>query len=363
MIDVFEHGTNGFGSYRVPALLRLQSGALLAFCEARAILSDHAKNKIVLKRSEDNGSSWSELTVVADAGSDALNNPLVVEDAKTGDIILMYQEYPYTSPNEVEDEQQWISHISQDFPANVHEGAVVEGYDGKVCRTYVQRSNDSGITWTPRQEVTRQVKRPREVTSYAGGPGIGIQIKQGKYKGRIIMPFSQGPWGMMKVYAVFSDDNGMRWQYGHVAPSEPDEQANEVQIAELGDGRLHLNARSFKGNKLRKTAESDDGGMSWSALQDSSDLVEPECQGSTISFYQNNTFDRLLYCGPSDSVFRNNGILKQSTNHGVTWQPLQTVYQGFFGYSSMCQLNEHEVGVLFERDEYEKISLRIIQCD
>ncbi len=363
MIDVFEQGKDGYGSYRVPVLLRLHRGVLLAFCEARQILSDHAQNKIVLKRSPDDGETWGKMKTVADAGSDALNNPLVVQDVVTGDVILMYQEYPMTSPDEVEVEEQWISHVSQNFPANVHEGAVVEGYTGKICRTFIQRSSDEGVSWSDPEEITTQVKRPRKVTSYAGGPGIGIQLKIGQYEKRIVMPFSQGPWGAMKVYAVLSDDGGKSWRYGNTAPCNAGEQANEVQVAELKGGSLLLNARSFKGKKRRKTAVSRDGGTSWSPLKDAEDLVEPECQGSTISFYRRKEFDGLLYCGPSDSALRRNGVLKKSADEGLSWQGIRTVYEGFFGYSSICQSNDIEIGVLFERDQYEKISFRRLKIN
>ena len=51
--DIFTAGVDGFGSYRIPALLRTSKNRLLAFCEARSILSDHAQNKIVVKISAD----------------------------------------------------------------------------------------------------------------------------------------------------------------------------------------------------------------------------------------------------------------------------------------------------------------------
>lgn len=354
--NIFEAETEGFGSYRIPALLPMPDGKLLAFCEARAILSDHAHNKIVLKTSQDNGTSWSEQILVADAGDNALNNPLVVIDASSGDIVLMYQEYPYTTADAVADPAAWVSHAGQNFPSNVHEGAVETGYQGRICRTFVQRSSDAGLTWSAAVEVTRQVKRPTEVTCYAGGPGIGIQLRTGQYKNRIIMPFTQGPWENMKVYAVYSDDGGYQWQYGEVAPAAVNEHANETQMAELSDGRVILNARSYQGNYLRKTAVSDDGGISWSALRDTPDLPEPECQGSIISLLHNSQHSGLAYCGPVNPTQRSEGVLKISQDDGSSWQHAASVYTGSFGYSSICQLGSGEIGVMFERDNYNAIS-------
>lgn len=354
--NVFEAHVDGFGSYRIPALLRLLDGQLLAFCEAREILSDHAHNKIVLKTSHDNGTTWSKQILVADAAENALNNPLVVQDSLSGDIVLMYQQYPYTTTDAVADPSQWVSHAGQNFPANVHEGAVEQGYEGRVCRSFVQRSSDGGRKWSTPVEVTKQVKRPVDVTCYAGGPGIGIQLRSGPFKNRLVMPFTQGPWNNMKVYAVYSDDGGYLWQYGEIAPAKQGEHGNETQMAELADGRVVLNARSFQGKGLRKTAFSSDGAHSWSPLQDTLDLTEPECQGSMIAVQENGSFTGVLYCGPESKTQRSNGTLKFSNDYAANWQHAATVYEGSFGYSSICQLAESDIGVLFERDNYHSIA-------
>ena len=104
IIDVFIAGEEGFGSYRIPSIIYTNNDSLLAFCEARAELNDHAQNKIVLKRSLDKGESWEDLQVLADAGINSLNNPLAVEIAETGRILLMYQFYPYTKITDVENQ-------------------------------------------------------------------------------------------------------------------------------------------------------------------------------------------------------------------------------------------------------------------
>ena len=135
IVDVFNANVDGYGSYRIPAFLALPNGRLLAICEARAILSDHAHNKIVMKTSDDNGATWSEQILIADAGDNALNNPLVLRESVSGDIVLMYQQYPYTPVDAVADPSEWISHAGQNFPANVHEGAVKEGYEGAARAT------------------------------------------------------------------------------------------------------------------------------------------------------------------------------------------------------------------------------------
>ena len=57
----------GYQFYRIPSLLRVAAAAgtwLLAFCEGRQQRTDHGKVDIVLKRSADDGVTWSQLSVV-----------------------------------------------------------------------------------------------------------------------------------------------------------------------------------------------------------------------------------------------------------------------------------------------------------
>src|SRR5947209_1938475 len=170
--DVFVGGQDGYPAYRIPALITTKSGSLLAFCEGRASLRDHAENDIVMKRSTDAGKTWGALQLIDDDGTNALNNPTVVVLRESGRIILMYQRYA----------------------KGFDEHRAEPGLDGpRVCRTFVTHSDNDGLGWSPRVEVTAQVKRPTEVTSTASGPGIGIQLRRGKQVGRILMPFNQGP--------------------------------------------------------------------------------------------------------------------------------------------------------------------------
>ncbi|MCK4746825.1 MAG: exo-alpha-sialidase, partial [Bacteroidales bacterium] len=283
--DVFIAGQDQFASFRIPSIIHTGKGTLMAFAEARKELNDHAENKIVLKRSTDGGKTWGGLQKIADEGKNSLNNPLVVWIQETGKIILMYQFYPFTRKEEVKEPGLWKSHEDQDFPPNIHEAAVQEGYEGdKVCRTFIISSKDEGKSWSGPGDITRSVKRPVGVTSYAGGPGIGIRIRNGKYRGRIIMPFSQGPWSDMKVYAVYSDDRGGTWKRGETAPNTLPGMPNEVQVVELADGRIMLNARTFKGKPYRMISFSSDGGENWSELKYDIALQDPGCQGSILRF-------------------------------------------------------------------------------
>jgi sialidase-1 len=364
--DVFVAGQDGFGSYRIPSIIKTRGDMLLAFAEARKELNDHAENKIVLKRSADRGTSWMKIQIIADSGKDSLNNPQVVQVAETGKIILMYQHYPYTREEEVENPGEWKSHEDQEFPPNIHEAAVQPGYEGdKICRTFMITSEDEGETWTPPLDLTRSVKRPVDVTNYASGPGIGIQLRIGKYKGRLVMPFSQGPWSDMKVYAVYSNDQGESWNRGKTATCFISGMPNEVQMVELSDGSIMLNARAFKGKSFRMVSFSHDGGVSWTELEYDEGLQDPGCQGSILrlAFPGPGQDSILAFSNPAHPEKRINGTLRLSMDEGKTWKLSKTIYKGSFAYSCLARLAGDECGILFERDKYARISFTRLNTD
>lgn len=336
-VTVFTNGQDGYPAYRIPSLLTTRRGALLAFAEGRMSLRDHAENDIVLKRSTDGGQTWSALQLVAEDSTNALGNPTAVVVRETGRVLLMYQRY------------------AKGFDEHKAE----PGLDGpRVCRTWLQHSDDDGATWTKPREITAAVKRPLEVTSTAAGPGIGIQLGRGIHAGRILMPFNQGPYGKWKVYAVFSDDGGLNWRYGETAPEPGKGFANEVQFIELGDGSVMLNARNQNGAKRRKVSVSRDGGATWSPLQDDVTLVESQCQASLLRHPGGTdpAGDVFLFSNPATQTGRTNGTIRLSRDEGQTWPVARTLYAGGFAYSCLASLPDGAVGCLFERDGYKTIS-------
>jgi len=336
--DVFVSGQEGYHTYRDPSVVATKAGTVLVFCEGRATQADHAHNKIVLKRSMDGGASWYGLQTIADAGDDCLNNAtsLILE---SGRVLLMYQKY------------------KDGF--DEHDAA--PGYtDDAICRTYTIYSDDDGKTWSAPGEITRQVKREAVVTSVAVGPGVGIQLRRGEHRGRIIMPFNQGPYGQWRVYAVYSDDGGKSWEMGELAPEESKGMANEVQMVERSDGSIYLNARSMGGRYRRKTAVSDDGGQTWSGLKDDPALIEPQCMGSVIRYSDplDGKKNRILFSNPAALTQRVNGTVRLSYDDGATWPVAKTIRTGKFDYSCLGVLKDGDLVCAYgtgELSRHEKI--------
>ncbi|KAJ8134093.1 hypothetical protein OY671_012693, partial [Metschnikowia pulcherrima] len=78
---VFQAGDDGYKSFRIPASLATRKGTSLAFAEGRkGSTADSGDIDIVLKRSTDQGRTWSGIEIIADRGPDTIGNPCPVQD-------------------------------------------------------------------------------------------------------------------------------------------------------------------------------------------------------------------------------------------------------------------------------------------
>ena len=341
-IDVFWSNDGYYPQYRIPSIIKTQAGSLIALIEGRESISDHAKNDIVMKRSTDDGDTWGPPITLHDAGSNCLNNPCIVQldTIYPGRLLLMFQQYPY----------------------GCHEGCVGQGYTGNICRGYLMWSDDDGLSWSAPLNITQQVKRPTGDTSICSGPGRGIQLRYGPWAGRIIFPFNHNGTTGWKNYAVYSDDGGISWQWGDDAPDAnlpSGVRGNEVQMVERVDGSILLNARSTGGSHRLK-AVSNDGGLTWGQMEIEDELIEPHCMATILrqtdqadGFREN----RILYAGPNRTSGRSNGKIWVSFDEGESWPVNRTIYSGGYAYSQLVEISDTEIGVLFERDGYDHITL------
>jgi sialidase-1 len=351
--DVFTSGQEGYVSIRIPSVIVTKSGSVLAFAEGRQKPRDQAENDIIMKRSADGGKTWSPLKVLHDDGAHSLNNPTVVQEQQTGRIFLWYQRIP--------------SHLGE------KDKRIATGLEGPdIYRNFILTSDDDGVTWAPPLDVTKTTKRSERATTIASGPGTGIQLTRGPYKGRLIIPFNEGPYHLWQNYAVFSDDAGKTWTCGDDVPGAliPDgkggqkSQINEVQVAELADGSVLLDSRQFAGAKVRKSSVSHDGGKTWSSVQEMPELTDPSCMASVLrySFGDGTAPGLLLHSGP-DSAKRENGTLWLSRDEGKTWPVKRVLHPGPFAYSVLTRFPDGTIGCLFEADNYARITFARISLE
>jgi sialidase-1 len=332
--DVFVAGEGGYHTFRIPSAIATRKGTLLAFAEGRrAGAGDAGDIDLVLKRSHDDGTSWSQLQVVGDNGPDTFGNPCPVVDKRSGAIWLL------TTHNRGTDREQDI----------------VAGTSQAGRTVWVMKSEDDGETWSPPVEITAAVKKP-DWRWYATGPGVGIQTGGG----RLVIPANHSDAsGTHRSHLFFSDDAGRTWNLGAIS----DEGTNESQVAELADGRLMLNMRNHppKPENVRMVATSDDGGRTLSKASYDRSLIEPPAQASLLRLTTARTHDRnrLLFSNPA-SLRRERLTVRLSYDEGVSWPVSRVVHEGPAGYSSLVVLQDLSIGLLLERGDrspYERITL------
>ena len=87
---IFAASEGGYDTYRIPAVIQTNDGTLLAFCEGRMNgRGDSGDIDLLVKRSEDQGETWSGHTVVWSDMRNTSGNPSPVVDRTTGVIWLL----------------------------------------------------------------------------------------------------------------------------------------------------------------------------------------------------------------------------------------------------------------------------------
>jgi len=341
--DVFISGTDGYHTYRIPSLLVTKKGTLLAFCEGRKKgRGDSGDIDMLIKRSKDGGKTWSNQQVVWNDEANNCGNPCLVVDQQTGTTFLL---------------MTW--NYGDD-----RESAIKKNTSKDTRRVWVSRSDDDGVTWSKPVEITDTVKRP-EWRWYATGPGVGIQLQKGPWKGRLVIPcdhsvtaYSDNPTGY-NSHVIFSDDHGKTWKIGGVIRP----QVNECQVVELADGVLMINMRNYDRSKTtRAIATSKDGGITWSNVTYDPVLVEPICQASFLRYtlFPEHDRNRLLFSNPAhaEKGRRRDMTVRISYDEGKTWPVARLLYSGPSAYSCLAALPDGDIACLYEAGQkhpYEKI--------
>lgn len=334
----------GYHNYRIPSLLVTQKGTLLAVMEGREEMNfDHAKNDIVLKRSTDHGATWSRPTVIQEAGDNVVMNPVMVQGLD-GTIILAYIYFP--EKRHSGDRAHSVKQVDPGL-----EGSGIE-------KVFIIKSKDEGKTWSAPIEITSIAKSGKSSLHAICGPGNGITLTKGKYKGRVIIPMSETvlkeKTKMSNNYALYSDDNGVSWKHGKAIPPSlvGNSGGNESQMVELEDGHVFVSIRA-KGNRLVST--SNDGGITWEPLVLHKDLVDTGCMSPLLRYkWKDNVGPGVLVhvevTGRVDGRKRGKAVVALSYDNGATWPVQKPLHEKMFDYSSLAILPDGSIGMLAEYD-------------
>ena len=301
-IPVFESGKDGHKSYRIPAIIKLNNGHLLAFAEGRVQgASDFGDVNIVLKISTDNGRTWGSIKTIVDYDTLQAGNPAPVVDLTdpaytTGRIFLFYN------------------------TGNKQESDVRNG--NGLREVWYKTSTNGGINWSEAVNITLQTHRPKlpqinpaynftaDWRSYANTPGHAMQFETGKYKGRIYIAANHSEGGIQNesmdyiAHGFYTDDHGKTF---HISNNVNLPGGNENMAAELSDGRIMLNIRNQRGDvRARYIAISSNGGQSWDTSYFDKNLPDPVCQGSLLTIGKKRKQNILAFSNAADEKRRDN---------------------------------------------------------
>lgn len=245
-----------YSRIQAPALAKAANGNVLLFAEGRSnpvsAKERVAQNTIpvgntdiIMKRSSDGGSTWSEqITVLAGENDPATYCFPQTVTLDNGNIILLY------------------SKIGGSFASNNNNYT----YDRTSQQIFKIESSDNGQTWTAPVELTNSFKDNNAYVQL--GPGHGIQLTSAQYNKRLIMPV----WYSNNVIKVaISDDAGQTWRLSNAVSGT---NLKFGSVVELSDGRLMMiSGHTATSPMNRRVSYSSDGGQTWAAAANISSTV------------------------------------------------------------------------------------------
>jgi sialidase-1 len=300
-VPVFVSGHEGYACYRIPSVVRFEFGELLAFAEGRKYnCGDHGHVDVVMKRSKDDGETWSPLEVVH-SESNRFRNVTIGNAA----------------------------------PTILHNGRVVLFYCRDNKQVYYMVSHDLGASWTSPVNITDQVVGD-DWTWVATGPPASLQLESG----RIVVPADrQSPTDMDGSFVFYSDDDLKTFQRGTLLFS-----GNECQATPLANGMVLLSMRPTGNEVGRGFAWSFDGATFFGSTWFPEQLVDPRCEGSVTTMQSG----MVVLSNPCSATARENLCLHMSLDNGISWIEGPNLWTGPSGYSALVPLSHTEVGVFFE---------------
>lgn len=342
--DLWTMGVGPYHSYRIPTIVATKSGTLLAFIEGRNP-RDHPLGDVdvLVKRSSDGGRSWSDQQLVWDAGPYRVSDPSPVVDRTTGRVFLIVQ-------------TDWAAAAKQ-WPPNPD-----PGNDHRYI--FALQSDDDGRTWSKPRDLSRAVLKP-EWRANGPGPVAGIQLSRPAHRGRLVMPMDHETMPTVKgdersgshSHVIYSDDHGATWQLG----GSHDSHTNESTVVELSDGQLLQSMRHYGPQRHRAHALSRDGGETWGKKFLETDFPHPVNQGALLRYSwpeeaAKGGKSRILYSGPADPKDRYGMTVRLSEDEGETWPVAGRINDAYGAYSGLVVLPDNRIGLLYERDEYRRVS-------
>ncbi len=249
---IFTSGKGQCPVYRIPGITITAGGTILVYCEGRSANSDWSATDILLRRSDDQGETWSEPESIASMQDNSpVNNPVMIAAV---------------------------------------DGRVHFLWESQYCRAFYQKSDDDCKTFSKPVDITGvlEVYRDKDAFNwnvFAFGPGHGTQLSNG----RLVVPTwlangkgrSHSP---TVISSIYSDDGGRHWHSGEIQYKDDDiREMNESCMAELSDGSVLFNIRNHSRRFLRAVSLSPNGYDQFSRYMLDEQLPDPVCCAGMVN--------------------------------------------------------------------------------
>ena len=317
--EVFSKSQNSKVScYRIPSIITTDKGTIIAAVDERVFSCNDLKSNrdinIVIRTSNDEGKSWSSINRLVDYPfGESASDPSMIFDKKTKQIYLFYNYMNLEKDKDV----YYLKYVT---------------------------SLDNGITWSQPIDITDQISKPEWKNDFKFiTSGRGFQTRDGALL-HCLVNLQNG------THVFGSNDHGKTW---YIADA-PISLGDESKIVELNDGSWLVNSR-VNNKGIRYSHISKNQGKSWTTRPEIN-LIDPGCNASLVKYDYGNYInsDLLLLSNINNQSTREEIVIRHSLNGGETWSEPRIIYAGSAAYSSMTVLNNGEIGLLFERDNYSK---------
>lgn len=390
----FTSGTGGSTNFRIPALVTLSNGTLVAAADARwNQTGDGWGLDTIVSRSTDNGANWNYTfaNYLGDNGnaynsdSTAFIDPALAV-ASDDTIYMLVDLYPHgtyignvkagigfdsnghllLSSNSGSSYDYYVGDFT-DGKANIYStnGTSVNGYTvdeyfnitGDNVSTnlffsdspyqvlgtsylYLTKSTDGGKTWSAPTMLNSQVKNPSDMF-YGVGPGGGIVTSTG----RIIFPCYTYTTADGNTSVIYSDDGGVNW----TRSADMNVQTSEASISEVTlNGQNYLYMFTRHGGYF----VSSNNGTTWSDQKSVSDIsYTTSCELSTLTYSKTiDGYPAILLSAPTSSRTTGKifvGLVQD--DQSINWKYTYPIGgSSDYIYSDLAELDDGSIGLLYE---------------
>jgi len=355
-----QHNEDGVHTYRIPGIVRTNTGTLLAIFDRRveARRDPQGLVNIGIKRSTDAGRTWEPARVILDQGNwggldarmNGVTDACILVNAANNDIFL----------GALWMHGQWINGVWEGEPSDPNaelgrkKGSQPGLTEKETCQFLLTKSTDDGVSWSAALNLT-EIKDP-EWKLYALSPTNGICLADGT----LVFP-SKVPGNVSLTY---SKDGGQTWKVSNLGPK-----ANGVEnaIVQLEDGSIMMNARRAGESLYRTVFTTPDLGETWiEHSTNGSVLAGPGCLGSLYK----HTYDQdgekksiLFFSNPNSTDKRERMTIRASFDEGMTWPEENWILldEEKGAYSSITSVDDQTIGIMYEGSQshitFQKIAI------